>query len=57
MTESQTTPPARVVQTVAGPKLFVYGVEVRRWLGTAYDKDAADLAFDINAAARHYGKA
>lgn len=51
------TPPARVVQTLAGTKLFVYGVEVRRWLGSVHDKDATDLAFDVNAAARQFGKA
>jgi hypothetical protein len=39
---------AYVEETVVGPKLIVGGVEVRRWLGCAYDDEAKQLADKIN---------
>lgn len=39
---------AYVEETVVGPKLFVGGVEVRRWLGCTYNDEAKQLAEKVN---------
>lgn len=36
--------------TVAGPELFICGVEVRSWLGVTHDKDAEALCKAVNQA-------
>ena len=36
----------------AGPRLSVFGVEVRSWLGTEHEAEALRLAFEINRRAR-----
>ena len=44
-------PNAIVEETCVGPRLLVNGIEVRGWLGTAYNQDARDIARYINNAA------
>ncbi|KWN80886.1 hypothetical protein WM24_23940 [Burkholderia ubonensis] len=43
-------PLVKVEDTVVGPKLIVAGVEVRQWLGRAYDDEAKVLAEKIEDA-------
>jgi hypothetical protein len=42
---------ARVEETPVGPKLYVYGVFVHRWLGCVHDAEARFIAGRINEAA------